>query len=212
MLRTRFFLRALPAEFAPGPGPGLARSARSLAPAGQNSARLYENRARAYVRRRLGLRLRRRVASDDVLQDVLLAAEREFQEKPKRSNMTGLEFFRWLTVLIDNRIKNLARHHIHSKRRTALREVALDSSAAVSVDAGGRTPSSIFLEKERAGLIEAALPRLTRREREVIELIYFQQLSVSEAASRMGKTHGATAVLHSAALKKLREVVKPKEN
>src|SRR5262249_18708456 len=107
----------------------------------EHLARVHERRARVYVRRRLGLTLRRRVNSDDVLQDILLEATKAFQRGKAPQDLDGGGFFPWLAKLIDNRIKKLARFHVATGRRTVLREVPLDGNEGPArSDGEGRTP------------------------------------------------------------------------
>jgi RNA polymerase sigma factor (sigma-70 family) len=164
---------------------------------------------RRYVRRRLGAQLRRRVDSEDVLHEALCEAVQLFPAAKKGRSMAGREFLAWMGTLIDFRIKNLYRHHVRALRRSVGREVELDGRTNGALVAGnGKTPSAELLLKEQRDRIEAAIRRLSRREREVIDLVHFQGLRVAEAAGRMGKTALATAVLLCNARKRLRGLLK----
>ncbi len=169
-------------------------------------------RAHVYVRRQLGLVLRRRVNSEDVLQDVLLDAARAFRAGKAPEDLGRRNFFPWLAKLIDNRIRYLARFHVRAERRTVRKELPLDvDGGGVEQGADLRTPSWVYQALETSGTLKEAICRLSSRKRELIQLIYFERLSVSQAAQKLGKTPGATAVLHFQALRRLAQFLQRKE-
>lgn len=178
----------------------------------ENLFQANESRARIYVRRKLGLVLRRRVNSEDVLQDVLLDATRAFRVGTAPEDLRAENFFSWLAKMIDNRIRYLARFHVEAQRRTVRKELPFDADGCV---VGGpvdrRTPSWIYQEVENSSALREAIHRLSPRKRELIQLIYFDRLSVSQAAKELGKTPGATAVLHFQALRRLAQILQRKE-
>jgi RNA polymerase sigma factor (sigma-70 family) len=161
------------------------------------------------VRRRLGLTLRRRVNSEDVLQDVLLEATKAFQCGKAPPDVCAGGFFPWLAKMIDNRIKNLARFHVATGRRAVIREVPFEGNEKPAPsDGAGRTPSSFLLAIERKDEVGDVLQQLTPKERELIQLLYYERMTVGEAAKALSKTPGATAVLHCETLKKLVTLLK----
>ena len=59
---------------------------------------------------------------------------------------------------------------------------------AFAVAADAPEPDDIIIEKEELGRVKAALAQLPPRTREAIELTYFENLSCTEIAKRMGVT------------------------
>jgi RNA polymerase sigma-70 factor (ECF subfamily) len=62
-----------------------------------------------------------------------------------------------------------------------------------------------LLSQDRARRVRAALERLNGNQRQVIELAYFEGLSQSEMAKRMGQPLGTVKTWVRTALKNLRE-------
>jgi RNA polymerase sigma factor (sigma-70 family) len=163
------------------------------------------------VRVRLGAALRRRVESEDVLQEVLLEAAQLFLEKNLAASLKDQEFFPWLSKIIEHKIKNLARFHVAAKKRAVDREVPLQGAGPLAQPSEAKSPSAEILEEERAHRLRKAIASLPGREREVVTLVHLEKLRVSEAARRMGKTANATSVLLHQALERLEAILKRKE-
>jgi len=164
----------------------------------------YGDRARRFARLKLGAELRRRIDSEDLLQESVLEAASLFASRPELHTLDGEPFVRWLVEVIHLKAGNLARHHIAAGRRSVRREQPLDEAR---VRGGGRTPSEIAVSAETCAALEQAVSELSPREREVVQLVHFGGLRVAEAAARMGKTPNATSVLHHQALSKLRKLL-----
>jgi len=157
----------------------------------------------ALVRRGLGRTLRRRLDSQDVVQEVLLETSKLYMEGRIGPFSGGAELLRWLATAIDRKIRKLARFHA-AQRRSLRRELPLEPTAAVAAGMlGGRSASSILMEGERRGEVLAALEKLSPRQRQVIELVYLRDLKLHEAAAALGKTPNATSVLLYGAMRRL---------
>ncbi len=155
------------------------------------------------VRLKLGSTLRRRVDSQDVVQEVLLDTSKLYVEGRVGPFGGGAEFLRWLAAAIDRKVRKLARFHA-AARRNLLRELPLEPGAAVAQGSqGGRTASSILMQEERREEVLAALEKLSPRQRQVIELVHFRDLKLHDAAAALGKTPNATSVLLYEALRRL---------
>jgi RNA polymerase sigma factor (sigma-70 family) len=174
--------------------------------------REHHQRIHASIRRKLGRTLRRRIESGDVLQEVFAEALRLVGEGKADAGMDRGAFLAWVSRIVDHRLLYLARRHVKSLRRSVSREVKLEPEADGFPGAGtGKTPSEELSELEEAERLRRACARLAPRERQVVELVYFQRLKVAEAAARMGKTPNATSVLLRKAVVKLGEFLKRKE-
>lgn len=68
---------------------------------------------------------------------------------------------------------------------------AADAGEATAAD--GPTPSESVAERERARAIEQALAELAPRQREVLHLVFYENLTVRDAAEIMGVSPGAAS-------------------
>ncbi len=188
-----------------GHGPGRGEQVRDGAGAFDQLVRERSDEVRRLIRRRLGAKLRARLDSDDVLQEVLLEAAKLLVEREASTSMDGQEFLAWVARIIDNKIGNLARHH-GAERRSIAREEPIDAAGGPTrLPSGQKTPSAELAECERAEALRRAIAALPPRMREVVELVHVKKLPVAEASRRMEKTPGSTSVLLSRALARLRE-------
>ena len=165
-------------------------------------------RAIRYIRVKLWAMLRRRVESEDVLQEVLLEASRLVPET-EWASMGEADFYPLLTGMIDNKIRALVRFHL-AQRRAVHREVPLSPEEG-DAPGGGKTPSAELMARELSEDLERAIGELPARQQEVIRLVHLEKLRVAEAADLMGKTPNATSVLLYHALKRLGTILRGKE-
>jgi RNA polymerase sigma factor (sigma-70 family) len=184
-----------------------------LAPSGRTAFeelfRTHEARIHASIRRKLGRTLRRRIESGDVLNIVFMAALRLVGEGKADGNMSGKAFLVWISRVVDYQLLYLVRREVKTWQRSLLKEVRLGSDGdGAGWPAKAKTPSEELSELERVQRLEGAMKRLTPREREAVELVYFQRLKVADAAARMGKTANATSVLLRRAIVKLGGILK----
>lgn len=85
----------------------------------------------AYIQRKLGPGLRRKLEPDDVFQEVSVSAVSAIGDV----DLNGRDPFGWLCQLVDRRIID-AHRHFASQKRAAEREVALDVQANQTGRAG----------------------------------------------------------------------------
>lgn len=154
-------------------------------------AQRYRGRVAALLEARLGEVLRRRVAVDDLLQEVFLRAFSSLE----RFRWTEEEaFFRWLATMV--------RHVVHEVARREKRELLLPSDE--EIQERGVSASRALEREERFERLEAAMERLKPEHREVILLARIRRLPIREVAERMGRSPDAIAQLLRRALSKLR--------
>jgi RNA polymerase sigma-70 factor (ECF subfamily) len=173
-------------------------------------------RHRARLRRMVAVRLDRRLAArvdpSDVVQETLAEAARNLadylRERP-------IPFYPWLRRLAWERLVKLHRRHILTRKRSVTSEEAgalglPDESAlelANRVAASGSSPSKHLVQAEELARVQAALARLTEREREVLVMRYLEQLSTGEIAAALGIREGAVRARHLRALEHLRRLL-----
>ena len=138
----------------------------------------------AYVRLRLGPRLRERVDVLDVVQEAYVRAHQAFADFEQRDERA---FGRWLCAIADHALKDLAEHHDAQKRRPPS-PLIRGSAALARVRARHTNPASRCAREEHRERLLAALQDLEPEEREVLLLRYFQELSVAEVVGRVGRS------------------------
>ena len=166
---------------------------------GQLLARHRDRLVRA-VARRLDRRLAARVDPSDVVQEALADADRKL---PAYLRRRPLPFYPWLRRLALERLLHLHRRHVRARKRSVTREV----TAAAPDGPAGPGPASALVRAELADRVRAALDRLAPADRAVLALRHFEQLSVRDAAARLGVSEGAVKVRHLRALRRFRDLL-----
>ena len=82
--------------------------------------------------------------------------------------------------------------------------------SARSAPAPAADPEAISLRSERASALSAALIRLSGRQREVLHLVFYQDLTIEDAARVLGITTGSARQHYERGKARLRELL-PKE-
>jgi len=191
-----------------------------LAAAGQgDGAAVNEllDRHRANLRRLVQLRLdralARRVDASDVVQDVLIEANRRLSDYLADPRMP---FPVWLRQLAQDRIIEMHRQHRGAQRRSMDREqslAALQFADRSSFDLAAQladhelTPAAANIRRELEQRFLAALDQLEDEDREIIWLRHFEQLGNSDAAEALGLTPPAAGMRHLRALRRLRAIL-----
>jgi RNA polymerase sigma-70 factor (ECF subfamily) len=170
----------------------------------------YEQRLLGSIRAELGERLRERLESQDVLQQVYLDALHNLAQFTERGPDS---FFAWLRSIALHRICDLDRRYFQSRKRGGEKRLAdLYSEPPMSrllntLSPSGASPSAAADVAQREHLLRAALERLSSDQRQVIELRYLQQLNVGETAAKMERSENAVRSLCVRALIRLRELL-----
>jgi RNA polymerase sigma factor (sigma-70 family) len=68
-------------------------------------------------------------------------------------------------------------------------------------------PEALSLRSERAGALSAALLRLSGRQREVLHLVFYQDLTIEEAAQVLGIATGSARQHYERGKARLRELL-----
>lgn len=162
---------------------------------GDNSA-VHEllERSRERLRRlmsiRMDHRLTARIDPSDVVQEALASA---YTRLPEYLESRPVAFYPWIRQLAIQRLVDLHRMHVDSKRRSVNREVALntalpDESAIhlYQLSSGRPQPLENVLRRELRSRVVNALGRLPDKSREILDLRFVEQLSSKEAADVLG--------------------------
>jgi RNA polymerase sigma-70 factor (ECF subfamily) len=180
----------------------------------QSLAKLLEDRRPqllAYIERRLGTALRRKVEPLDIYQEVALSALNSWAGQQP----AGRDPFGWLCQIAEQRIVD-AHRRFAAQKRSADREV---SAHAKPIDASRElidllaasltSASQAFARNERQAKLHAAIGQLAPEAREVLRMRYVEGLPTKAIAEAVGKTDGAVRVLLTRTLHKLQELLGP---
>lgn len=179
----------------------------------------HRNALRRMVQLRMDQKLLRRMDVSDVVQDVLVEANRRlatYLENPK------MAFHLWLRHIAKDRIIDAHRRHRVSAKRSIDREQVLatpsggDQSSILLANQlrdNQLTPAAAATQKEIAKQVEAAIAKLEERDAEIIIMRLYEQLSNQEAAMALGLTEPAASMRYLRAIQRLKDVlVEPGES
>ncbi|MFK7738466.1 MAG: sigma-70 family RNA polymerase sigma factor [Pirellulaceae bacterium] len=180
------------------------------------------DRHRDSLRRMIGMRLdqkiMRRVDVSDVVQDVLVEANRRLMDYLQNPVMA---FHLWIRQIAKDRIIDAHRRHRVSAKRSIDREQplvaqgAVDQSTielAVQLCDPELTPAAAATQREMALHIQGAIQLLDDRDKEIILMRHYEQLSNQEIAQTLDLTEPAASMRYLRALKKLRKKLDELDN
>jgi RNA polymerase sigma-70 factor (ECF subfamily) len=171
---------------------------------------------RARLRRMIAVYLDRRIAAridpSDVVQEALAEAA---QELPRYVREQPLPFYPWLRRFAWQRLMQLHRHHIGAGKRSVAREETWpmplpDESAgdlAERLIDHQTSPSLRLIRDELRQRVQAALDRLSPRDRELLIMRHLEEMSTAEIAAILGVSVGAVRVRLLRALTRLRAML-----
>jgi len=176
----------------------------------------YYNYLQILATTQLDRRLQRRLSPADLVQDTLLAAQRDF---PDFRGQSEREMLGWLRQILINSLHRAIEVHLKAGKRDLRREVSLDElsqgvdrSAAnfgAMLASDGTSPSSPVRARERSVALANELAKLPEHYREVIILRNLQALTFEEIALRMERNVGAVRMLWLRAIDKFKETCVP---
>ncbi|MFC1634197.1 RNA polymerase sigma factor [Planctomycetota bacterium] len=166
--------------------------------------RVYSEQVRRIIRFRLHQKLRSKLDSIDVVQDVLILAMGGLKDFTYRNEG---DFLRWLSRIAENRLRNIF-DEFHADKRDIRKEIPFKEQRRSAGSAlggaygpmGTTTPSLILSKKEALDRLERALDELKPEYKEVIVLKRIEGLSYTEIANRLGKSAEAVGMLLSRAM------------
>ena len=159
---------------------------------------------------RLDQKIMRRIDVSDVVQDVLVEVNRRLQDYLANPVMA---FHLWVRQIAKDRIIDAHRRHRVSGKRSVDREQPLAQAAApdqsaIELAAHLRdpelTPAAAAVQHELALHIQAAIELLDERDRDIILMRHYEQLSNQEIAIALDITEPAASMRYLRALQRLR--------
>ncbi len=173
------------------------------------------DRHREALRRMIDLRMDRaiqqRVDASDIVQDVLIEANRRLSEYLKDPVMP---FHLWLRHMARDRLIDAHRRHRQAARRSLDREQPLVAARYLdqsTLDLAGQladrelTPAAAATWHELQRRFQAALDTLEEQDQEVVLMRHFEHLGNSEVAQALGLSEAAAGMRYLRAMRRLRE-------
>ncbi len=177
----------------------------------------YRNYLRVVVRSELKSRLRERVESSDVVQEVLVEIVRQF---PSFTGQSEASLLGWMRRLVAQKLADLGRFHKRLKRGGGHYPVSLDTDVqlapAGNMQDGGdvrqrdilalsqTSPSEAASLREQTGLLAGTLANLPASEAQVLWLHHAEGLSFSMISERTGLTPKRVRVIWARGLRSIR--------
>ncbi len=168
---------------------------------------------RRLVQMRLDQRIRQRVDVSDVVQEVLISANRRLKEYLKSPVMP---FHLWIRQITKDRIIDAHRRHRVSAKRSVDRERALVVPAGMNRSTmelaahlcdGELTPAALATQREMVRRVTEVLSQLNEQESEIIMMRHFEHLSNQEVAQALELSEPAAGMRYLRALRKLRALL-----
>lgn len=124
-----------------------------------------------------------------------------------RARFDGRSSFRtWLFGVI--RITAMERRRTLTRRVTALRRHWSDRRSESEARQAGSDPGAAFERSERTIRLLAALRELPERQRDTLHLVFYQGLTIEEAAAVLGVALGTARTHYERGKRKLREILR----
>jgi RNA polymerase sigma-70 factor (ECF subfamily) len=167
----------------------------------------YRSYLKFLARLQLANRYNGKVDQSDIVQQTLLKA---FAMQAQFQGQTEAERIAWLRQILVRNVAHATRE-FHTKKRDIHREqsieAALDASTTRLGDflaANQSSPSQQLARKDRVRTIADAIEGLPDEQRQAIMLRYWEEKSLQEISTSLGKSTSAVAGLLHRATKKLR--------
>jgi RNA polymerase sigma-70 factor, ECF subfamily len=177
---------------------------------------------REAVRRMIDLRLDpaivQRLDASDVVQEVLIEANRRLQDYLKAPTMP---FHLWLRHIAKDHIIDAHRRHHQAQKRGVNREQPMQRPAwsdRSSLDLAGQlldqdlTPASAAIQEEMQRRLREAIAQLDDDDREIILMRHYEMLANQEVAESLGLTEAAASMRYLRAVRKLRDLLAPPQS
>ncbi|MCA9268340.1 MAG: sigma-70 family RNA polymerase sigma factor [Planctomycetales bacterium] len=191
----------------------LAHAQQGNADAGGQALERHRDALRRLVQMRLDRRVQQRVDVSDVVQDVMIEASQRLAAYLANPVMP---FHLWLRHMTRDRIIDMHRRHRVSAKRSVDREQPLAVNAtndrstielAAQICDAELTPAAAATMRELAARFEAAIEDLDEKDREVVLMRHFEQLSNQEVAQALGLSEPAASMRYLRAIRRLRELI-----
>ena len=173
------------------------------------------NRARllAFIQKRVGTSLKRKIDPEDLLQEVSIEAVRAVENVELRYD----NLLHWLFQICERKIIDAHRKFFASQKRDASRESGWGGGSQAGdgfvnlLAASLTTASQAFSRDQKQLQMLAALDTLPTEQREAIRYRYLIGLPSKEIAKKLGKSDGAVRVMLSRGVSRLQEILSDRD-
>ncbi|HLU48150.1 MAG TPA: sigma-70 family RNA polymerase sigma factor [Planctomycetota bacterium] len=178
-------------------------------------------RHRPALRRAVDLRLdpalAGRLDASDIVQEAFLVASERLKSYLADGSMP---FHLWLRRIALDRMIDAHRRHRGAGRRSVDRERRLEKrrdlgassgELIAELEASGLTPVAAALRREMADRVLEAMEQLPEKDRELLLMRHFEQLSNREVARALGIGDAACGMRYLRALRRLRDILEQSE-
>lgn len=164
-----------------------------------------------FIERQLGTALRKKVDSEDILQEVAIDAVRSLAEV----KLGDREPFSWLCQIAEHRIIDAHRRFFGTQKRDAAREVALGTGGGDTNQPGLinmlvktiTTPSQAFSRNARELQLLEAVGTLPEEQQLALRMRYVEGLPSKDIAHKLKKSDGAIRVMLTRSLQRLQTIL-----
>jgi len=165
------------------------------------------------VRMRLDKKIQNRVGVSDVVQDVLVEANRRL---PRYLESPAMPFHLWIRQIAKDRMIDAYRRHRVSAKRSVDREQRMvvprgyDQSSihlASLLGDSKPTPAEAAIQKELARKVEASISLLDEKDSEIIIMRHYEHLTNQEISRLLDLSEPAASMRYLRAIRRLREVI-----
>jgi RNA polymerase sigma-70 factor (ECF subfamily) len=158
-------------------------------------------------------RLTGRFDPSDVVQDALIEAHRRL---PGYLRKRPMAFYPWLRQLASDRLSQISRQHLRTRKRSVAREarpdVRLPGSSIIELSkklvARESSPSAQMARNEQRVRVREALLQLSDQDRDILVLRFLEQLSTAEIADVLDITKAAVGMRQLRALQRFERHVR----
>ncbi len=162
----------------------------------------YRSRLAVWVYYRMSPELRRWVEVEDIVQETMLRAFREFDQFTYQGPGS---FMHWLARIAGHVIVDTARYRGRGKRHADLVRFRSESNPQGPEPLDSMTPSRLLGQRERLQQLIETLDALPENYRRAIILAKIEGLTTQELAEQLGKPREAAALVLHRALRSFRE-------
>ena len=165
------------------------------------------------VAMRLDRKIQQRLDASDIVQEVMIEANRRLQTYLSDPVMP---FHLWLRQMAKDRIIDAHRRHRASHKRSVDREQGMVAAAALdrsTIEFVAQlcdpelTPAAAATMQELQRRFKEAIQNLDENDREIILMRHFEQLSNQDVAEALGLTEPAASMRYLRAMRRLRKLL-----
>ena len=153
---------------------------------------------------RLDPRLRHRIDASDIVQEAHVVAAQRIQDYLEHEPVS---FHVWLRQIVQDQLLMAYRRHVRADRRTVQREMLLPEQSSIALAEclidNGPSPSQQVARNEQLRRLRRALDHLSEKDRDILMLRHFEQLSHEEIGYVLHITPAAARKRYGRALIRL---------